>query len=246
MYSTMAVIEVKNLTKSFKKLCAVDGITFSVEKNEIFGLLGPNGSGKTTTQRMLATVLEPSSGIIKYHSKILNSTTVASVRREIGYVPQGECLYGDLTIEENLRFFVTPYRFDNNFVADRIEELLDLLQLNARRKELVKNLSGGLKRRASIAAALIHQPKILFLDEVTMGLDPNSRYHIWDLIRRLSDTTTIILTTHYMDEAEDLCGRIALLNRGKIMHLDSPENLIRHYGVSDLNQVMGRIIEEER
>lgn len=242
----MSVIEAKKLSKKFGKLMAVNGISFVVEKNEIFGVLGPNGSGKTTTQRMLATVLTPSSGSIKYHGKKIDSENVSDIRRQIGYVPQGECLYGDLTVEENLRFFATPYRLGKDFTNRKVVELLDLLGLEQRKNDLIKHLSGGLNKRASIAAALIHEPKILFLDEVTMGLDPNSRYHIWDLIRKLKETTTIIITTHYMDEAEDLCDRIALLNRGKILHLDSPSSIIKHYGVRDLNQVMGRVIEEER
>lgn len=242
----MAVIEVKNLVKQFKSLTAVDGISFAVEKNEIFGLLGPNGSGKTTTQRMLSTVLSPTAGKIKYHGKVLAEDNIQVIRRQIGYVPQGECLYGDLTIEENLKFFATPYRLSQDEADAKIVELLELLGLTARKDDLVKHLSGGLNKRASIAAALVHEPKILFLDEVTMGLDPNSRYHIWDLIRKLKETTTVVITTHYMDEAEDLCDRIALLTQGKIMHLDTPANIMQFYQANDLNQVMGRIIKEER
>jgi len=240
------VIEVKNLKKNFGKLKAVKGISFAVEENEIFGLLGPTGSGKTTTQRMLCTVLTPSGGTIKYHNQKISAENIDGIRRIIGYVPQGECLYGDLTIEENLRFFAAPYRLSKEKISSRIRELLVLLDLTERKGDLVKNLSGGLNKRASIAAALVHNPEILFLDEVTMGLDPNSRYHIWQLIRELKKHTTIVLTTHYMDEAEDLCDRIAILSKGEIVELDSPENIIRKYDSKDLNQVIGKVIEEEK
>lgn len=242
----MSVIEVKNLKKRFGKNDAVAGISFAVEENEILGLLGPNGSGKTTTQRMLCTILDPTSGVIKYHEKKLNGNTVDNIRFEIGYVPQGECLYGDLTILENLIFFATPYNLKKEKQSAKIEELLELLSLNEKRNDLVKNLSGGLNKRASIAAALVHEPKILFLDEVTMGLDPNSRYHIWQLIKELKKTTTIVMTTHYMDEAEDLCDRIAILSKGKIMELDTPKRIVEKYQASDLNHVIGKVIEEEK
>ncbi len=242
----MAVIEVKNLKKSFGKSKAVNGISFEVEENEIFGLLGPNGSGKTTTQRMLCTVLDPSSGVIKYHGKKLDGNTIDHIRQEIGYVPQGECLYGDLTIAENLRFFATPYNLTKDKTEQRISELLETLSLNERKNDLVRGLSGGLNKRASIAAALVHEPKILFLDEVTMGLDPNSRYHIWQLIKELKKTTSVVMTTHYMDEAEDLCDQIAILSKGKIMELDSPQRIIEKYQTSDLNHVIGKVIEEEK
>lgn len=242
----MPVLEVKKIKKFFGKLKAVNGISFAVDENEIFGLLGPNGSGKTTTQRILTTLLAPTSGEIYYDNKQLSDENANDIRHRIGYVPQGECLFGDLTIEENLRFFATPYNLDKNHKKNKINELLERLELGDRRKHLVKNLSGGLNKRASIAAALLHEPKILFLDEVTMGLDPNSRYHIWGLIRELKNTTTIIMTTHYMDEAEDLCDRIAILSKGKIMDIDNPHKIIKRYHAKDLNEVIGRVIEREK
>lgn len=241
-----SVLEVKNLKKRFGKIKAVDGISFDVQENEIFGLLGPNGSGKTTSQRMLCTVLEPTSGKIKYHGKSINPENIDNIRREIGYVPQGECLYGDLTIAENLRFFAKPYNLGSQNLEARIKDLMELLSLEEHRTELVKGLSGGLNKRASIAAALVHEPKLLFLDEVTMGLDPNSRYHIWNLIRELKKHTAIVITTHYMDEAEDLCDRIAILSKGKILELDSPARIIEKYQAKDLNEVIGKVIEEEK
>lgn len=242
----MPVLEVKKIKKYFGKLKAVNGISFVVEENEIFGLLGPNGCGKTTTQRMLTTLLAPTSGEIHYDNQQLSSENANDIRHRIGYVPQGECLFGDLTIEENLKYFATPYKLDKDFEKKKIQELLDRLELTDRRRHLAKNLSGGLNKRASIAAALLHEPKILFLDEVTMGLDPNSRYHIWELIRELKNTTTIVMTTHYMDEAEDLCDRIAILSKGKIMDIDNPHEIIKRYHAKDLNQVIGKIIERER
>ncbi|OGD56790.1 hypothetical protein A2V71_01575 [Candidatus Berkelbacteria bacterium RBG_13_40_8] len=241
------VIEVKNLKKIFNhSTVAVDDISFDVFENQIFGLIGPNGSGKTTTQRILTTLLQPTAGEIKYHNRILTPKYANDIRNQIGYVPQGECLYEDLTVLENLYIFSKPYSISKEKRQKNIEALLQKLEIEERKNTLVKHLSGGLKKRASIATALVHEPKILFLDEVTMGLDPNARYHIWNLIKNLKKNTTIVLTTHYMDEAEDLCDKIAILSKGRILELASPKTVIEKYKVKNLNQVIGKIIEEEK
>jgi len=241
-------LKVTNLKKSFgSNSFAVDGISFEVEKNEVFGLIGPNGSGKTTTQRMLTAILEPTSGRIQYEDRSIKSEFDKEwLRSRIGYVPQGDCLYKDLTVDENLEIFSVPYNLPEAIKKENIDRLLQELDIVGRRKSLVKNLSGGLAKRASIAAALVHNPKVILFDEVTMGLDPNSRYQIWRLIESLKKEATIIITTHYMDEAEELCDRVAILSKGKILELDKPAKIIQRYKFKDLNQVLGEIIERER
>jgi len=240
-------LEVVGLSKIFKgNIVAVDNISFFVNEKEIFGLLGPNGSGKTTTQRMLAMVLQPTAGKIKYGGRIVDTNLEKYKNRyRIGYIPQGDCLYKDLTVYENLDFFSRPYKLDSELRKKNIELLLTRLKLQDKRDTLVKNLSGGLAKRVSIAIALIHEPDILFLDEITMGLDPNSRYEIWNLLKDLKKTTSIIMTTHYMDEAETLCDRIAIMSKGKIVELDSPQNILKNHGQRDLNDVLAEIIKEE-
>jgi len=241
------VIEVKNLSKIFNNnTVAVNGISFDVRENEVFGLIGPNGSGKTTIQRMLATILEPTSGIIRYYGKELSETDANRIREVIGYVPQGACLYGDLTVAENLDIFSKPYRLENSQRIKNISNLIKNLGLEERKNTLVKNLSGGLAKRASIAIALVHEPKILFLDEATMGLDPNSRYEIWKLTEDLKKKTTIVFTTHYMDEAEKLCDRLAILSQGKILELDLPQKILSKYQAKNLNEVIAQIIKKEK
>lgn len=242
------VLRVEKLTKIFgQATVAVDAISFDVMPNEVFGLIGPNGSGKTTTQRILSTILQKSGGDIYFGKRLVNSEADKNwVRNKIGYVPQGDCLYKDLTVEENLDIFSQPYHLSKTTKAANIERLLEQLELIDRRKTLVKNLSGGLAKRVSIAAALVHDPKIVFFDEVTMGLDPNSRYHIWEIIRELRKSAAIVVTTHYMDEAEELCDRIAILSNGHILEIDSPAKIINHYQVKDMNQVLMKIIKAEK
>lgn len=241
------IISVSNLTKVFNgKTVAVNDITFQIEKNTIFGLIGPNGSGKTTTQRMLTTILQPTSGIIKLKNHDLAHDDINNVRQIIGYVPQGESLYDDLTILENFDIFSRAFNINSSKRTKRFEELLTKLHLKNRKNDLVKNLSGGLAKRVSIAIALIHEPEILFLDEITNGLDSTTRLHIWQLLNDLKKTSTIIFTTHYLDEAEKLCDKIAIMFEGKILELDSPKNIIKKYSSANLNEVMTKIIAETK
>lgn len=195
---------------------------------------------------MLATILEPTSGTIYYYGQELDKKYSNEVRSMIGYVPQRDCLYGDLTVEENLDIFSKPYQIDKTRRRQNITNLLKKLDIEQRKDTLVKNLSGGLVKRTSIATALVHVPKILFFDEISMGLDPNSRYHIWETAKELKQQSTVVLTTHYMDEAEALCDRVAIISNGKILEIAPPANIIRKYRAKNLNEVLGTIIEKEK
>ncbi len=222
----MVAIKVKNLTKKFNGFTAVDNISFKVKKGELFGLLGPNGAGKTTTINMLSTLLTPSSGsakvagydIIKERDK---------VRRNIGIVFQEPALDNRLTGRENLEFHATMYGMNKEERKKRINEVLELVELKDKADILVENYSGGMKRRLEIARGLVHRPKVLFLDEPTLGLDAHTRRRIWDYIKKLNEENkiTIILTTHYMEEADYLCDRIAIIDYGKIVAIDTPKRL---------------------
>jgi ABC-2 type transport system ATP-binding protein len=221
----MNVIEVKNLLRKYGKLVAVDKISFNVTEGEIFGFLGPNGAGKTTTISMLCTLLKPTGGeaVLCGHNVF---TQRNQVRRCIGLVFQDPTLDDYLTAEQNLRFHAYAYNLPRELREKRITEVLDLVDLLDRRKSRVRTFSGGMKRRLEIARGLLHSPKVLFLDEPTLGLDPQTRRHIWDFILQLrqQQKLTIFLTTHYMDEAEN-CDRISVIDQGHIIALDTPEKL---------------------
>ena len=225
------IIETKNLTKKFGNLTAVDGISFSVDKGEIFGLLGPNGAGKSTTISMLCTILKVTSG-----TAIVNGFDVtknpSEVRKSIGIVFQDPSIDDKLTARENLEMHADLYSVPVQVKKERIDSVLALVELEDRADDLMNTFSSGMRRRLEIARSLIHYPKILFLDEPTIGLDPQSRDHIWSYIRELIKTEdiTIILTTHYMEEADKLCGRIAIVDHGKIVALDTPQNLKNQLG----------------
>lgn len=226
----MSIIEVKNLTRKFKDLTAVDGVSFNVNKGEIFGFLGPNGAGKTTTINILITLLKPSSG-----QALVNGFDVQSdkdkVRSSIGIIFQDPSLDDKLTGRENLRFHAWLYKVPADKMVNRIDEMLKMVELEKRQKDLVEVYSGGMKRRLEIARGLLHYPKVLFLDEPTLGLDPQTRLHIWDYLLKLrkQENITMFMTTHYMDEAEH-CDRIAIMDKGKIIALDTPVNLKKRIG----------------
>lgn len=233
------IIEVKNLTKQFNGLTAVNRISFNVKKGEIFGFLGPNGAGKSTTINILSTLLTPTEG-----SVIVNGFDVLSqrdsVRRSIGLVFQDSSLDDRLTAEENLRFHAKLYGVPKEEYTKRMEDVLRLVDLWDRRNEIIKYFSGGMKRRLEIARGLIHYPQVLFLDEPTLGLDPQTRSHIWEYILKLKRDRemTIFMTTHYMNEAE-YCDRIAIIDYGKIVALDTPYNLKKQVG-GDIIRIKSR------
>ena len=219
-------LHIQNLTRRFNDLVAVDDISFDINRGEIFGLLGPNGAGKTTTLSMLATMLTPTSG-----SATVNGIDIGQdpdgVRKAIGIVFQDQSLDEELTAWENMDFHGRLYRIPAETRKERITEFLLLVELNDRRDDIVKTFSGGMRRRLEIARGLLHHPSVLFLDEPTLGLDPQTRNHLWNYIDALAREKgiTIILTTHYMEEADRLCNRVAIIDHGRIIAIDTPENL---------------------
>jgi len=222
----MDAIAVENLTKTFEDVTAVDGISFRVAQGELFGLLGPNGAGKTTTINMLSTLLRPTSGRAEVGGFDVLKRRDA-VRKSIGVVFQETALDGKLTGRENLEFHAMMYGLHKAERKRRIDEVLTLVELNDKARTLVEKYSGGMKRRLEIARGLIQNPKVLFLDEPTLGLDAQTRRHIWDYVRMLNRDrgVTIILTTHYMEEADFLCSRIAIMDHGRFVALDTPARL---------------------
>jgi ABC-2 type transport system ATP-binding protein len=225
-----AVIEVEDLTKTYGEVEAVRGIGFSVGAGEIFGFLGPNGAGKTTTIKILCTLLQPTSGRARLAGLDV-ATSPDDVRRRIGVIFQDPALDDRLTAEENLMLHAVAYRVPRAERAARIAEALRFVDLEERGRDLTRTFSGGMKRRLEIARGLIHRPEILFLDEPTTGLDPQTRARTWEVLRALRRDfgTTLFLTTHYMDEAEN-CDRIAIIDHGKIVALDTPAALKQRVG----------------
>lgn len=221
----MGMIEVQGITRRFGRIEAVKGVSFTVEEGEVFGFLGPNGAGKTTTINILCTLLRPTAG-----RATVNGFDVvqerSDVRRSIGLVFQQSTLDERLTAEQNLRFHARAYGVEETTRDQRIRELLTLVDLWDRRKDSVRGFSGGMKRRLEIARGLIHHPRVLFLDEPTLGLDPQTRRRVWEYLSdlRARENLTIFLTTHYMDEAEN-CDRIGVIDHGEIVALDSPNAL---------------------
>ncbi len=215
-----------NLVKRYDAAVAVDSVSFSIAEGELFGLLGPNGAGKTTIINILATLLHPTSGTAEV-AGISVSGDRDALRRRIGIVFQEPALDGRLTGRENLQFHAMMYGLARQERKERIAQMLDLVDLRDKADLPVEKYSGGMKRRLEIARGLVQHPQVLFLDEPTLGLDTQTRRHIWEYIRKLNreERVTIILTTHYMDEADYLCERVAILDRGKIVALDVPEKL---------------------
>ncbi len=222
----MLAIEVKNLTKKFNGLKAVDDISFHVKEGEIFGLLGPNGAGKTTTIKILSTLTKPTNGeAVVWGFDVLRQKE--EVRNSIGIVFQEPALDNRLTGYENLDFHARLYGLDRKTRQERIEEVLGMVELKEKANIIVRDYSGGMQRRLEIARGLMHYPKVLFLDEPTLGLDVQTRRRIWEYILKLNqkEKVTIILTTHYMEEADFLCQRVAIIDFGKIIVQDTPLNL---------------------
>ncbi len=232
--SSQPLIHARRLTKRFGSFTAVDGIDFDVAPGEAFGFLGPNGAGKTSTMRMIGCVSPPTGGTLR----VLGMDPVADgprIRARLGVVPQQDTLDEELTVEENLviyaRYFDIPYREGRR----RAAELLDFVQLAERAKSEVEPLSGGMKRRLTIARGLINEPNLLLLDEPTTGLDPQARHLLWDRLYRLKQRgVTLVLTTHYMDEAEQLCDRLVVMDKAKIVAEGSPRQLIERYSTREV------------
>jgi ABC-2 type transport system ATP-binding protein len=222
------MIRVDNLLRKFGDFTAVDQISFQVGQGEIFAFLGPNGAGKTTTIKMLTTLLRPTSGTIEIDG-LDPAAHPHETRQRFGIVFQDPSLDGDMTAEENMELHGVFYHVPRKLRAERIESLLRLFELWDRRKDQVKLFSGGMKRRLEIARGLLHTPKILFLDEPTLGLDPQTRNQLWTHVKHLNQTedVTVFLTTHYMDEAERVAQRIAIIDHGKIVAQGSPQDLKR-------------------
>jgi len=221
---------VRELKKSYNDIAAVKGVSFTIDRGEIFGFLGPNGAGKTTTISMLCTLLTPTGGCATVNGFDVVKNKLA-VRKSIGLVFQDPSLDERLTALENLIFHAMIYGIGKADRDRRIPDVLELVELSGRQNDLVKTFSGGMKRRLEIARGLLHRPKVLFLDEPTLGLDPQTRYHIWEYVQQLieDEGLTIFLTTHYMDEAEN-CDRIAIIDDGELIAMNTPEELKESIG----------------
>lgn len=219
------VIEVKNLVKDYDDFRAVDGISFEVYKGEVFSILGPNGAGKTTTVEIMECLRKPTSGQIKVLGFDI-AHQQGEIRKRVGILPQDFNTYDLLTVKENIDYFAVM--FDRSVPT---QELLDAVNLNDKRDEFFKNLSGGLKQRVGVAIAMVNDPDIIFLDEPTTGLDPKARREVWEVIKELKKKgKTVILTTHYMEEAEVLSDRLAIMNNGKFIAYDTPRAIIKEHG----------------
>jgi lipooligosaccharide transport system ATP-binding protein len=228
------LVRAAGLTKKFDDLVAVDSVDFTVSRGEVFGFLGPNGAGKSSTMKMIGAVSPVTSGSLT----VFGLDPVADgpkIRARLGVVPQDNLLDAELTVFENLFIYGRYFDLPKAVIRDRIDELLDFAQLEERRKDLVEPLSGGMKRRLTIARALINQPDLMLLDEPTTGLDPQARHALWDRLYRLKQQgVTLIVTTHYMDEAEQLCDRLVVMDKGKIVAEGSPRNLIERFATRDV------------
>jgi len=236
----VAIVETRDLTKVFNGRKAVDSLDLEIEEGELFGLLGPNGAGKSTTVAMLSTILPPTRGTAIVGGYDIGQQA-KEVRSIIGVVPQEFGLYDDLTAEENLAYLGKLHGVEGSKLRKRIDELLRLVQLRDRANDRVKTFSGGMKHRLNLAAGLIHEPRLIFLDEPTTGLDPQARLAVWELIRKFqSEGVTILLTTHYMEEADYLCGRVAIMDKGKVIALDSPARLKRSIGKLEIIEMKAK------
>ena len=236
----LPLVHARGLVKSFGELVAVDAIDFDVQRGEAFGFLGPNGAGKTSTMRMIGCVSPPSGGTLR----ILGLDPMkngSEIRERLGVVPQQDTLDMELTVRENILIYGRYFGLPRSGLRQRADELLEFVQLSERADDRVEPLSGGMKRRLTIARSLVNDPNVLLLDEPTTGLDPQARHTVWDRLFRLKQRgVTQILTTHYMDEAEQLCDRLVVMDKGKIAAEGSPQELIRRYSTREVVELRFR------
>ncbi|MCY3410565.1 MAG: ABC transporter ATP-binding protein [Candidatus Heimdallarchaeota archaeon] len=235
-----AIIEAENLTKKFDDFIAVDGISLKIPKGKVFGFLGPNGAGKTTSLKMLTGLLVPNAGKIIIDGKDPNkSSDNQKIKNMLGLIPQDIVIWEDLTVQENLEFVASIYKVPKDEAKERIDKLIKEIHLEEKRKVLAKKLSGGLKRRLNVIMALVHEPSIVVCDEPTPGLDPQSRTLVWEFIQDLTRVKgkTVILTTHFMEEADRLSDVVAIIDAGKILVTDTPDNLKNSIGEGDLIEI---------
>ena len=239
-----SVVEARGLTKRFGDLVAVDAVDFEVRRGEAFGFLGPNGAGKTSTMKMIGCTSPPTGGTLRVVG--LDPVEQASeVKARIGVVPQGDNLDIELTVRENLDMYARYFDVPRSVASARIDELIEFVQLEDKAKSKVEPLSGGMKRRLTIARALVNEPDLLLLDEPTTGLDPQARHLVWDRLYRLKQRgVTLVITTHYMDEAEQLCDRLVVMDKAKIVTEGSPRDLISRYSTREVLEL--RLSDEAR
>ncbi len=242
---TPPLVSARSLTKRFGDFVAVDGIDFDVRRGEAFGFLGPNGAGKSSTMRMIGAVSPVTTGTLRVFGMDPEKDGPA-IRARLGVVPQENNLDTELPVEENLLIYGRYFGLSRPVIRERIEELLDFAQLSERRRDVVDHLSGGMKRRLIIARALINQPELIILDEPTTGLDPQARHALWDRLYRLKQRgATLIITTHYMDEAEQLCDRLVIMDKGKVVAEGSPRELIRAHSPREVVELRFAVGEQE-
>lgn len=244
------IISVKNLVKKFGEIVAVDDVSFDVGEGEIFAFLGPNGAGKSTTIKMLTTLLDPTSGkiVVNGHSPLDDKD---AVRKSFGIVFQDPSLDDDLTAKENMELHAALYNIPKEVRQSRIKELMTFVELWERKDSFVKTFSGGMKRRLEIARGLLHHPKIIFLDEPTLGLDPQTRNHMWEYVRKVNaeEKMTVFFTTHYMEEADKIAQRIAIIDHGKIIAVGTSKKLQEQTKTKSLEEAFlaltGNVIRED-
>ncbi len=245
LYMVQAV-QVSELTKVINEKILVDRVSFHVDEGEVFGLLGGNGSGKTTTFNMLSGLLEPSSGNIIISGKSMKELKREG-RPEVGMVPQQDSIYETLTVKENIEFCAAQFRLPGKETKERMKTLLEQVKLSGKADALASSLSGGMKKRLNIACSLIHDPKVVFFDEPTVGLDPVVRKEIWELVKKLhEENKTIIITSHYMDEIEELCDRVGIMFMGRMVAAGTPAEIKAKYKLKQMEDVFAHLIKENR
>ncbi|HLC86112.1 MAG TPA: ABC transporter ATP-binding protein [Candidatus Nanoarchaeia archaeon] len=236
------MLEVKNLVKDYANFRALKGLTFNVKKNEIFGILGPNGAGKSTLIKILTCFQDKTSGEVKIDNIPIEKKN--RIKQLIGWVPQEDTFYHYLTVNENLEYFASLYGLSSKEFKEKSRDLLSLLQIENKKNAIAGSLSGGMKRRLSFAIALMHSPKLLYLDEPTAGVDPVSRRALWDVIKDIKNKgITILFCTHYLDEADLLCDRIAIIKSGQIVTIDTSASIKKNYGKT-LEEAFVKIVHE--